>query len=88
MLLFLLAQAAQLPDIQLDLRVSAREATVRERGEASLEVRGGPGSDVRVEKPQGDGRRRLRNVDVRVQAEARVADPGANREAAETPAPQ
>ncbi len=90
MLLFLLLQAAATPapDIQLDVRATVREVRIRQSGETSLEVRGGPGSDVRVEAPRAEGRRRLRNVSVNVHAEARIADPTGNRPAAETPAPQ
>ena len=89
--ILLLAQAAQPttpPDIQLDARVRAREVRIEQSGETSLEVRGGPGSDVRVDKPAANGRQRLRNVDIRVQAEARVADPKQNPQQTETPEPQ
>ncbi|MEA3014479.1 MAG: hypothetical protein QOD42_3024 [Sphingomonadales bacterium] len=93
MLLFLLLQAAAAPapapDIQLDARVTAREVRIRQSGETSLEVRGGPGSEVRVDKPRGQaGRQRLRNVTVTVHAEARIADPRQNPGPAETASPQ
>jgi hypothetical protein len=70
-------QAQAAPDIQLDIGLSARRVTVERRGEASLEAHAGPdgGSVVNVEAPRGDGRRTLREVDVRVRAEARIADP-------------
>ena len=74
----LLAQAAtQQPDIQLDLRATARRVTIQQQGEASLELRAGPdgGTDVRVEAPEANGRRTLDNVRVHVAAEARIADP-------------
>jgi len=79
-LLFLLQaaatpQAATPPEIQLDIGLTAQRVTIERRGEASLEVSGGESSIVNVEAPQADGRRTLRNVEVRVRAEARVADP-------------
>jgi hypothetical protein len=88
-LLLLQAAAAPAPDIQLDARVTAREVQVRQRGEASLVVHGGPGSEVRVEKPRTQsGQQRLRNVTVNVHAEARIADPRENAQSTETPNPQ
>jgi hypothetical protein len=90
MVLFLLLQAAAQtpPDIQLDIDVHADRVRIERRGEASLEVRGGEGSIVDVEAPPANGRRTLRNVDVRVRAEARIAEPQQNRERPETPRPQ
>ena len=93
MLLVLLvaAQAASpAPDIALDVRVQARELRIEQRGQASLELRASPdgGTTRNVDKPQANGRRRLRNVDVRVQAEARIADPAQAVPAAETGRPQ
>jgi hypothetical protein len=88
--LFLLqAAAAQTaPDIQLSVDVHADRVRIERRGEASLEVSGGEGSTVHVEAPPAHGRRTLRNVDVRVRAEARVAAPDQNRQPAETASPQ
>jgi hypothetical protein len=79
-LLLLQAAAAQPqaePDIELDIGLTARRVTIERRGEASLEVTAVPdgGTKVQVEAPDTDGRRTLRNVDVRVRAEGRVADP-------------
>jgi len=89
MLFLLLVQAAAAaPDIELNARVTARDVQIRQRGETSLEVRGGPGSDVRVEKPEARGRQRLRNVTVNVHAEARIADPRQNPPPQETASPQ
>lgn len=89
MILLMLAQAAVQtpPDIALEARVQAREVRIEKRGEASLEVRGGPGSEVRVEAPEANGRTRLRNVDVTVRAEARVSDERENPQASETGQP-
>ena len=68
------AEPAGPADIQLQVRAQVREVRVRQQGEASLTVRGGPGSEVRVEAPPGGGTRRLRNVNVTVDAEARVGE--------------
>jgi hypothetical protein len=94
--LLLLQAAAAQPPADIELRIDAHIDRVRieRRGEARLEVSAGPdaGSVVRVETPQANGRRTLRNVDVRIDAEARIADPNApatqNPAAPETPNPQ
>ena len=89
LVLILLQAAAAAPaqDIELDVRVQARDVRIERSGTTSLTVTGGPGSDVRTEKPAANGRQRLRNVDVHVRAEARVADPRQNPPEAETPSP-
>lgn len=91
MVLFLLfVQAASVqspPDIQLDARATVREVRIRQRGETSLELHGGPGTDLRVVKPQANGRQRLRNVTVEVHAQARIADPAQNPPPPETTSP-
>jgi hypothetical protein len=65
------------PDIELRIDASARRVTIEREGEASLEVQGSEGSVVRVDAPETNGRRNLRDVNVRVRAEVRVADPRA-----------
>jgi len=88
-LLLLQAAAAQpAADIELRIDASVRRVRIEREGDASLEVSGGPGSEVRVEAPEANGRRTLRNVDVRVRAEARIADPQQNREPPETARPE
>jgi hypothetical protein len=94
-LILLQAAAAQpAPDIQLRIDAHIDRVRIERRGEVRLEVNAGPdaGSIVRVEAPQANGRRTLRNVDVRIDAEARIADPNApaaqNPVAPETPNPQ
>jgi hypothetical protein len=95
----LLQAAASQPLLDIQLRIDAHVDRVRieRQGEASLEVTGGEGSIVRVEAPEANGRRTLRNVDVRIDAQAYVADPrdarpataeNQNPEALETPDPQ
>jgi hypothetical protein len=97
-LILLQAAAAQpAPDIQLRIDAHVDRVRIERRGEASLEVSGGEGSVVRVEAPEANGRRTLRNVNVRIDAEARLGDPSDLRpasgddqspEAVETPDPQ
>jgi hypothetical protein len=80
-LTLLLAQAAA-PDLQLSARVQAREVTIERKGSARLEVRASPDAGSKVESnapAAGDGRR-LRNVDVRVDAEARIGGATAPQE--------
>lgn len=91
MMLILLAlqAAASAPDIELDIGATARDVRIEQRGQTSLELRAAPdgGTQIDVDKPDAAGRRRLRNVTVRVKAEARIADPAQNSPAAETPSP-
>ena len=90
MLLFILLQAAQAPDIELNFTARARSVTIERKGEAKLAVRGeGPGNrvDVRVE-PRSDGRTELRNVTVDVHAEASVGEGIKIDAEAETGTPQ
>ena len=86
MMLLLLLQAAAPPaDIELDIRADIRDVRIERSGEASLEVRGGEDSIVVVEAPAADGRRRMRNVAVRIKAEARIAPPEAPAQPQEPP---
>ena len=70
------------PDIQLDVRATARGVVVDNRGRADLTVRTslngreGEGNVVDVDAPElPQGRRELNNVQVRVRAEARIPAP-------------
>lgn len=81
------AQAPPPPDIELRADATVRRVRIERSGEASLEVTGGEGSIVRVEAPEAGGRAALRNVRVRVRAEARIDDPR-NLPPAETAQPQ
>jgi hypothetical protein len=84
------------PEIQLDFRATARRVVIDNRGEASLTLQTsangaqGEGNIVDIQAPElPQGRRELDNVEVRVRAEARIADPRAERAAEqEPPAPQ
>jgi hypothetical protein len=96
-LLLLQAAALPAPDIQLRIDAHVDRVRIERSGEASLKVTGGEDSVVRVEAPPANGRRTLRNVNVRIDAQARLADPrGAaaeasadeNPEAPETPQPE
>ena len=89
--LLLIAQAVQpAPDIELEVRANIREVRIEQNGETSLEMRAGPdgGTSVDVDRPEAGGRRRLRNVNVRVKAEARIADPARNVTPPATTSPQ
>ena len=85
-LLILLAQASS-PDIELDVRLTARRVEIRQSGGETLTVRARPdaGSNVEVQAPRREGRRTLENVNVRVRAQARIASPSANSPPPETP---
>ena len=84
------AQPAAAPDIQLDIHATIREVRIRQNGDTSLELHAEPdgGTQVDVDRPDANGRHRLRNVDVRVKAEARIADPANNLTPVETTSPQ
>ena len=76
------APALAPPDIQLDIRATARRVVVENRGRTSLTLRTavngveGEGNVVDVEAPElPQGRRELNNVEVHVRAEARIPDP-------------
>lgn len=80
LLLLVLLQTAQ-PDIALYARARAREVTIEKQGEARLTVTADPdgGNRVDVIAPRANGRRTLRNVEVIVRGEARIAEPGRGR---------
>lgn len=93
MLIYLLLQsaAAPPPDIQLDIDLKARRVEIERKGEARLTVRAEPdgGSVSRTATlPVPEGRSTLRDVKVKVRAEARIAAPEEIRAEAETPDPQ
>jgi hypothetical protein len=75
--MLLLQAAASLPDIELNAQVRARSVTIEKQGEARLTVTTQPEGRniVDVRAPKADGRKTLRNVDAKVRAEARIADP-------------
>jgi uncharacterized protein (DUF58 family) len=88
--LILLQAAAPPPDIELNIRATARSVEIQQKGKASLEVRAGPdaGSRVRTEvNPPADGAISLKNVTVEVHAEARIKNPQQNPSEAETSRP-
>ena len=73
-----MAGAAQAPDIELFAHARTRSVTIEKQGNASLTVRAEPdgGNVVDVRAPKANGRKTLRNVEVDVHAEARIAEPG------------
>jgi hypothetical protein len=95
MIMLLLAQAAasgtQAPDIELNIRATARSVRIERKGEAKLEVRGGPdagGQTQTTVTPPSQGATTLRNVTVEVRAQASIGDPAQNRAGGETSTPQ
>jgi hypothetical protein len=73
------APATTPPDIQLDIRATARRVVIQNEGKADLQLRtslngrAGEGNVVEVDAPEvPEGRRELNNVTVRVRAEARI----------------
>jgi hypothetical protein len=89
------APAPTQPDIQLDIRATARRVVVETRGRADLTVRTsvngreGENNLVEVDAPElPPGRRELRNVDVRVRAQARITDPLSAPQSPEPASPQ
>jgi hypothetical protein len=83
--LFFAAAAAAWPvpagpaDIEINARVRARELRIEQQGEARLRVRAEPpaGDKVEVERNLPKGQRRYRNLDIKLDAEARIAGPAA-----------
>jgi len=71
--------AAHLPDIELNARVRAREVRIEQQGEAHVRVWAEPsaGDDVKVDRNLPRGQRTYRNLDVKLHAEARLAEPPA-----------
>ena len=93
MLALIIALQAAAPDIELNAHVRAKSVTIEKQGDASLTVRTDPeGANlVDVRAPKANGRKRLRNVEATVRAEARIAEPAGvqnNPDQAETPSPQ
>lgn len=91
LLLLFLQAAAPAPDIQLDVHARIRSVRIEQKGETHLEVRAEPdgGSLVRTDvQPPANGATELRDVDVDVHAEARLADAPQNRGEGETDRPQ
>ena len=90
-LLLLQAAAAPPPDIELNIRATAKSVRIEQQGETRLEVRAGPdaGSQARtVVTPPGQGSAELKNVTIEVRAEARIGDQVQIRAGVETSSPQ
>lgn len=90
--LFLLQAADPAPDIELDIRATAKSVEIERKGEVRLEVRAEPEESSQVQaqvRPANTGATKLKNVEVTIHAEASIADPaGARIEAeAETESP-
>lgn len=70
------ALGGQLPDIEIDARVKAKQVTIERQGRASARVRLEPnGADrVEVERNLPPGQTTYRNLDLRLKVEGRLAD--------------
>jgi uncharacterized protein (DUF58 family) len=95
LLALLLLQAAGAvetpPDIELNIRARARSVEIERKGEAKLEVRAEPEGGSRVEarvEPLPESRTSLRNVEVNVNAQARLNGAMKVEGEAETAPPQ
>lgn len=88
--LLLVQAAAAAPDIEIGANVRARSLTIQKKGEARLTLHTQPEGDnvIDVRAPKANGRRTIRNVEVNVRAEARIADPLAPRVEVETSRPE
>ena len=78
------------PDIELNIRATARSVEIESKGKTELSVRAGPDAGSLVETritPPANGATRLNNVEVAISAEARIAAPRQNPEEAETSGP-
>lgn len=75
------AEAESRPTIQLQARVRAKSITVAQQGQAQLEVHAEPGTKrVEVTGQLPPGQRQARNLDVRLDATATIANGAAPRE--------
>lgn len=82
--MLLIAQAASAPvahappDIEIRAAIRAREVRVEQDGTARIVLRAEPSAEqpeIRVERSAPPGQRRYRNLDLRLDAKARIADP-------------
>jgi hypothetical protein len=78
------------PDIELNVHATARSVTIETKGRTELSVRAAPDAGSKVEArvtPPANGATRLKNVEVNIHAEARIADSKQNPDEAETSRP-
>ena len=90
-ILLAMQAASPPPDIEINVRATARSVKIEQKGEAKLEVRAGPDASSRTETrvtPPADGKTELRNVTVELHAEARIGESGENPPEGETSTPQ
>jgi hypothetical protein len=90
-LLLLQTAAAPPPDIELNVRATARSVRIEQKGETRIEMRAGPDAGSHAETritPPANGATTMRNVSVEVHAEARIDDQRENQAGGETSSPQ
>ena len=75
-----------MPDIELHATIDAESVRIEKQGKATLEVHADPdaGSIVKADAPRANGATTLRNVRVKVDAEARISG-GAKAKVSEAP---
>lgn len=76
-LLALQASAPPPPDIDFQATVRARSLTIGKRGEASLVVHSDPPGNnvVDIRAPKAGGRKTIRNPEIKIHVQARLAAP-------------
>ena len=90
-ILLAMQTASPPPDIELNVRATARSVKIERKGETRLEVRAGPDAGSRTETrvtPPADGKTDLRNVKVELHAAARIGEGTENSPEGETSTPQ
>jgi hypothetical protein len=75
LVLALLQSVSQPPDIELRATVRARSLTIEKQGEARVSVTASGRNLVDVQAPRANGRKTIPNPEVKVNIEARIADP-------------
>jgi hypothetical protein len=70
-----------LPDIELNARVHVLEVTIKQDGQATLQVSATPGEPqpVEVRRSAPKGSQRYRNLTINLRAKAQIADPSLNK---------
>ena len=73
--LFLALQATAPADIEIRASVRARALTIEKAGEAKVSVTADGRNLVSIEAPKASGRKQVANPVIKVDIEARIADP-------------
>ena len=90
-ILLAMQAASPPPDIELNIRATARSVKIEQKGETKLEAHAGPDAGSRAGTrvtPPAQGKTELRNVTVELHAEARIGESGQNPPEGETDTPE